>query len=101
MLEESSHAVLVHAVRFCTCVQTDLHQLVVLLKVRSVQFVGLNIITDELLPRHRQTEDVEAVDIGEVLHLGLGHVCGWTAVLAFEFVGSPVALWYIVLASGA
>jgi hypothetical protein len=83
------------------CVQTDLHQLIILLKVRSVQFVGLNIIANQLLPRNRQAENVEAVDIGEVLHLGLGHVCGWTAVLAFELVGSPVALWYIMLASSA
>jgi hypothetical protein len=82
-------------------VQTDLHQLVVLLKIRGVQFVSLDIIANQLLPRHRQAENVEAVDVGEVLHLRLGHVCGWTAVLAFEFVGSPVALWHIVLASGA
>jgi hypothetical protein len=89
---EGKWEVFVHAMRFRARVQTDLHQLVILLKVCSIQFVGLDVLIDQLLPRHRQAEDVEAVDVGEVLHLGLCHVCGWTAVLAFELVGSPVAL---------
>lgn len=57
-----------------TRIQADLHQRVVLLKVCCIQLVGLDIIVDQALPRHRDTEDIEAIDVGEVLHLSRSHL---------------------------
>jgi hypothetical protein len=50
-------------------VQADLHQLVVFGKISSVQLVGYEVIVDKALPRHWQTEDIEAVFVAKVLHL--------------------------------
>lgn len=81
-----------HAIGAGACVQAGLHQLVVLVKVCGVEFVGHEIVVDERLPCRRQTEDVEAVGVGEVLHLTLRHVRRWTTVLLLEVIGSEVAL---------
>lgn len=57
-----------------TRIQANLHQRVVLLKVRRVQLIGLDVIFDQALPRHRYTEDIEAINVGEVLHLRRSHL---------------------------
>jgi len=81
-------------VRLGTSIKANLHQIVVSLEISRVQLVGVDIVVDQLLPRNRNTEDIETVDVGKVLHLSLRHVGGWAAILAFELVRSEVALGF-------
>lgn len=83
-----------HAVRLSTSIKTNLHERVVLVEVRLVQNVGLEVVVDQWLPSRRQTEDIEAIDTGKVLHLTLSHCGRGAAILLFEIIGSEVALGF-------
>lgn len=50
-----------------TSIKTNLHERVVLVEVRLVQNVGFEVVVDQRLPSCWQTEDIEAINTGEVL----------------------------------
>jgi hypothetical protein len=52
----------------CSRVQASLHQLVVLVEVIGVK-IAAQVIINQVLPSHRQTEDVHLVILCEVIHL--------------------------------
>ena len=89
-----------HAMSLSTSIETNLHECVVLVEIRLVQNVGFKVVVDQRLPSSRQTEDIEAIDTGKVLHLCLSHVCARAAILLFEFIGSEVALVRLVSSNG-
>ena len=45
----------------CTCTQAGLHQLIILAKVGGVKGAA-KVVVDKILPRHRESEDVEFVN---------------------------------------
>jgi hypothetical protein len=59
--------------------------------VGLVEDVRCEVIVYQPLPWDWETKDVEAVDVGEVLHLGSGLGEGWT--LVFAVVG---VFWTVV-----
>jgi hypothetical protein len=68
-------------------IQADLHQLVVFGKISCIQLVGYEIVADKALPRHWQTEDIEAV-----LHLTPSQVGRRAAIRALEIIRGKIAL---------
>jgi hypothetical protein len=73
-------------------IQADLHQLIVLGKISGIQLVGYEIVADKALPRHWQTEDIEAVLFAEVLHLTPSQVGRRAAIRALEIIRGKIAL---------
>lgn len=81
-----------HAVSLSTSIKTNLNQSIILVEIRLVQNVGFEVVVDQWLPGRRQTEDIEAINTGKVLHLALSHRGSRTAILLLEVIGSEVAL---------
>jgi hypothetical protein len=89
---ESGAILYSHAIGLRASVQANLDNFAILCKVGCIELVGLEIVVDQWLPRRRQTEDIEAIVVDEVLHLTCCHLRRWARVLQFEVIRGEVAL---------
>jgi hypothetical protein len=81
-----------HAMCVGARIQADLHQLVVFIEIFIIQLVDLKIVANQALPRHWQTEGIEAVLVAEVLHLTSSQVGRRAAIRALEIIRRKIAL---------
>lgn len=74
-----------------TSVQAGLEEGVVSVHVVLVEYVGCQIVIDQTLPWDRETEDVETILVGKMLHLAGRHLQAGALVLAVV-----CGLWTVV-----